>query len=112
MVSVWFSLWSSSQPLSIPRDRSLEREKGLKIEIKENHDFCMKLDLPCLYGSLKIEEFLDWLAEVQRFFDYTKIPEEKQAKFVAYKVKGVASTWWEQVQQARNRSAKSPCVHG
>ena len=41
---------------------------------EENHDFCMKLDLPCFNGSLKIEEFLDWLAEVERFFDYMKIP--------------------------------------
>ena len=75
---------------------------------EENRDFRMKLDLPCFNGSLKIEEFLDWLAEVERFFDYTKIPEEKQAKLVAYKLKGVASAWWEQVQQTRHRSAKSP----
>ena len=27
---------------------------------------------------------------------------------MAYKLKGVASAWWEQVQQTRNRSAKSP----
>ena len=75
---------------------------------EENRDFRMKLDLPCFNGSLNIEEFLDWPAEVERFFDYTKIPKEKQAKLVAYKLKGVASAWWEQVQQTRNRSAKSP----
>ena len=74
---------------------------------EENRDFRMNIDLPCFNGSLKIEEFLDWLAEVERFFDYTKIPEEKQAKLVAYKLKGVTSAWWEQVQQTRNRSAKS-----
>ena len=28
----------------------------------KNHDFRMKLDLPCFNDSLKIEEFLDWLA--------------------------------------------------
>ena len=74
---------------------------------EENRDFRMKLELPWFTGSLKIEEFLEWLVEVKRFFDYTKIPEEKQAKLVAYKLKGVASSWWEQVQQTRNRSAKS-----
>ena len=75
---------------------------------EENRDFRMKLDLPCFNGSLKIEEFLDWMVEVERFFDYTKIPEEKQEKLVACKLKGVASAWWEQVQQTQNRSAKSP----
>ena len=40
---------------------------------EENHDFRMNLESPCFNGSSKIEEFLDWLAEVERFFDYTKI---------------------------------------
>ena len=70
----------------------------------------MKLELPCFNCLLKIEEFLDWLAEVERLFDYTKILEEMQAKLEAYKLKGVASTWWEQVQLTQNRSSKMP-VH-
>ena len=57
---------------------------------EENHNFCMKLELPCFNGSLKIEQFLDWLAEVERLCDYTKITEEKQVKLAAYKLKGVA----------------------
>ena len=61
----------------------------------DRHDYRMKIDLPQFNGQLKIEEFKDWLAEVKRFFDYTKIVEEKQAKLVAYKLKGSASVWWE-----------------
>ena len=49
----------------------------------------MNLELPCFNGLLKIEEFLDWVAEVGRFFDYTKILDEKQAMLVAYKRKCV-----------------------
>ena len=56
---------------------------------KENHDLCMKLELPCFNGLLKIEEYLDWLSEMERFFDYTKILDEKQAMLVAYKLKGI-----------------------
>ena len=58
---------------------------------EDRQDYRMKIDLQNFSGNLKIEDFLDWLAEVERFFDYTKIPEEKQAKLVAYKFKGSAS---------------------
>ena len=36
-----------------------------------------------------IEEFLDWLADIDRFFDYMKIPSEKRVRLVAYRLKGV-----------------------
>ena len=42
----------------------------------KNHDLCMKLELPYFNSLLKIEELLEWLAEVERFFDYTKILDE------------------------------------
>ena len=32
------------------------------------------------------------------FFDYLNISEENQVKLMAYKLKGRASTWWEQLQ--------------
>ena len=32
------------------------------------------------------------------FFDYLNISEENQVKLMAYKLKGGASTWWEQLQ--------------
>ena len=37
----------------------------------------MKLELPCFNGLLKIEEFRDMLADVERFLYYTKILDEK-----------------------------------
>ncbi|BFG17495.1 hypothetical protein CerSpe_037690 [Prunus speciosa] len=68
----------------------------------------MKIDLLVFNGHIHIEDFLDWLNEVERFFEYMEIPEEKKVKLVAYKLEGGASTWWEQVQISRMRQRKAP----
>ena len=47
---------------------------------------------------------------INNFFDYMEVPEEKQVKLVAYKLKGGASAWWEQVQCNQRRQGKRP-VH-
>ena len=68
----------------------------------------MKIDLPTFQGHLRIAEFWDWITEVECFFDYMKIQEEKQVKLVAYKLKGGATAWWDQVQTTRTRQDKEP----
>jgi hypothetical protein len=36
--------------------------------------------------------------EVERFFDYMSIHEDRKVKLVAYKFKGGASAWWDILQ--------------
>jgi hypothetical protein len=55
----------------------------------------MKMDLLTFDGHLHIKDFLDWQSNVERFFDYMEILEDKKVKLVAYKLIGGASVWWE-----------------
>ncbi|XP_062173564.1 uncharacterized protein LOC133879029 [Alnus glutinosa] len=75
---------------------------------EESHEYRMKIDLPSFNGHLQIEDFLDWVMEVERFYDYMSIHEDHKVKLVAYKFKGGASTWWEKLQISRGRQGKGP----
>lgn len=59
-----------------------------------NPDYRHKVNLPIFKRQLHIKHFLDWIVEIERFFEYMKILEEKKVKLVAYELKGGASAGW------------------
>ncbi|XP_020245285.1 uncharacterized protein LOC109823419 [Asparagus officinalis] len=68
----------------------------------------MKVELPSFGGNFDIEAFMDWLYKVGKFFEMANMPEANQLKFVAYRLKGEAATWWDQTQNTRRRQGKQP----
>eukprot|EP00253_Pinus_taeda_P019571 PITA_19571 len=67
-----------------------------------------KHELPTYDGSLSADVLLDWLSEVNKFFEFEETSEEKQVKFAATKLKGHVSLWWDSVQAERKRLHKQP----
>eukprot|EP00253_Pinus_taeda_P017697 PITA_17697 len=67
-----------------------------------------KHELPTYDGSLSAEVLLDWLSEVNKFFEFEETSEDKQVRFAATKLKGHASLWWDSVQAERRRLGKQP----
>ena len=68
----------------------------------------MKVELPSFNGNVSIEEYLDWVSEVEKFFDYMGTTYDKHVCLMAYKLKEGASAWWDHVQLNRTHERKPP----
>ena len=68
----------------------------------------MKIEIPSFDGSLDFESFLDWIFQVEEFYNMAYASEETIVKLVANKFKGEAKAWWNLVQDDRRRQGKVP----
>ena len=53
-----------------------------------------RVDISEFEGKLNPEEFLDWLSTVEKVFEYKDVPENKNTKLVALKLRKYASLLW------------------
>ena len=54
-------------------------------------------------GKLDINVVLDWIFDIEKFFDYENILDNRKVKIAFTKLKGHASLWWEHLQIDRQR---------
>ena len=59
-------------------------------------------------GSLFADVLLDWISELDKYFENEEVSEDKRVRFAATKLKGHASLWWDSVQSDRRRMNKLP----
>ena len=67
-----------------------------------------KLEVPTYQGGLDANEFLDWINEMDKLFDYDQKNDEKKVKYAVTRLKGHGSLWHNGVQIERRNKRKFP----
>ena len=57
-----------------------------------------KFEVPTFLGNLNLEELIDWINELEEYFEYEDIEDPNRVKFAKVKLKGHAKIWWQEVQ--------------
>jgi hypothetical protein len=57
-------------------------------------------------GNLDVEELLDWIRDLDKYFDYEEIDDENKVKHVVTRLKGHATLWWDELQADRRYKGK------
>ena len=65
-----------------------------------------RFEVPTFSGKLNPEELIDWINELEEYFEYEEIEDPDRVKFVKVKFKGQAKVWWQEVQLDRNNRGK------
>jgi hypothetical protein len=59
------------------------------------------MDIPVYEGNLDVEELLDWIRALDKYFDYEDVEEDKKVKHAVTRLKGHATLWWDELQADR-----------
>jgi hypothetical protein len=65
-----------------------------------------KIYIPMYEGNLHVEEILDWIRYMDKYFDYEYFYEEKKVRHAITRLKGHATLWWDDLQAHMRRKGK------
>jgi hypothetical protein len=65
-----------------------------------------KIEIPMYEGNLDVEELLDWIRAMEKYFDYEEVDDEKRVKHVVTRLKGHTTLWWDELQADRRSKGK------
>ena len=73
-----------------------EEVKVLKMLMKGSYR--PRVEVPMYEGNLNVEEIMDWINALNKYFDFEEIKDKKKVRYAATKMKGDEAIWWDQLQ--------------
>jgi hypothetical protein len=65
-----------------------------------------KMDIPVYEGNLYVEELLDWIRDLDKYFDYKDVEEDNKVKHAITRLKVHAALWWDELQADKRYKGK------
>jgi hypothetical protein len=59
------------------------------------------MDIPMYEGNLDVEELLDWIRALDKYFNYEDVEKDKKVKHAVTRIKGHETLWWDELQVDR-----------
>ncbi|GKE40316.1 putative reverse transcriptase domain-containing protein [Tanacetum coccineum] len=103
-------LYSLDHRIKLQVQRVMARmEERLVREVKDNRrwEFGMRFNILEFYGNtLNPKGFINWLVAIEEVFEFKDVPENKRVSLIATKLRGRASTLWQQLKLTRGSVGK------
>ena len=95
-----------SEPDEVP-----EEEEAVPVEVRLLREVVgsslrPKLELSIYDDSLKAKNLIDWISEMDKYFEYEENDENKRVKFAVTRLKGHDALQWDNVHDARRKKEK------
>ena len=74
--------------------------------MKYTHPFRYYDNFPNLSGNKYFEDILDWILDIEDFFENAKIPSEEKWIYLWLKFTDFALSWWLDLQSSRDKLGK------
>ena len=68
----------------------------------------IKLEAPTFDGCLDPRVFTQWIRDMDRFFTWYRVPEDRRVQFASLKLTGTAQLFWESVEDLLERRHAPP----
>ena len=81
-----------------------DEERLLRVLSRENSK--PTIEVVPYDGKLDTNVVLDWISNMEKFFEYENTPDNRKVKIAVTRMKGHASLWWEHLQTDRQRRGK------
>ncbi|RVW91049.1 hypothetical protein CK203_039928 [Vitis vinifera] len=82
------------------RCRRKSSQENLQAALQNLKEYSVHVQISEFDGWMELEEFVDWLDNIESYFDWKEVPERKVKLFEA-KLRGTATFWWKHYQHDR-----------